>query len=142
MAKTGKQYCVIDQWEEYEKVRNGLMGKAAYVNLVQSHGTDFSSKILQLAEKTLKKEETIVVNRWPGTALSGNAPCHQYNCTMAFLMQLDALIKDTGPASNATELVKKVLYHDDLQIMDASGELLLFTVARNGTVAAWDGFVL
>ena len=142
MAKQGKQYCVIDQWEEYEKVRNGLMGKAAIFNLVQSHGNDFSSRIFQLAEKTLKKEETVTVNRWPGTALAGNAPCHRYNCTPAFLMQLDALIKNAGEFSSATELIKKVLYHDDLQILDTSGELLLFTVARNGTVAAWDGFVL
>ena len=142
MAKQGKQYCVIDQWEEYEKVRNGLMRSAAGFTLVQSHGSDFSSKIFQLAEKLLKKEETVTVNRWPGTALAGNAPCSRYNCTPAFLMQLDALIRSAGPAASSTELVKKVLYHDDLQILDASGELLLFTVARNGTVAAWDGFVL
>ena len=41
----------------------------------------------------------------------------------------------TGEQELTNDLVKKILYHDDLQFYDIGNNLLMFTVARNGTIA-------
>ena len=68
---------------------------------------------------------------------SGEKPvCHRYRSTPGFFMEMNIVLKQLAGEQELTkDLVQKILYHDDLQFYDLGNNLLMFTVARNGTIA-------
>lgn len=130
------RFCSIEDRATYEDAVAGIRGSTAYISLVQTHGKDHSSRILQIADKTMVKKEVSDIQKWSGTALGGKAVCHRYRSTPGFFMEMNIYLKQqTGEQELTKDLVKKILYHDDLQFYDIGNNLLMFTVARNGTIA-------
>lgn len=142
MAHKELRFCSIENKSDFEKTVAGLRAKTGSISVVQTHGDDFTSRILQIADKTMVKQETKSIQKWPGTALGGQAVCHRYRCTPAYFTEMDIYLKQQVSGRDLTrDLIKHILFHDDIQFYDVKGALLLFTVARNGTIAVREDFL-
>jgi UDP-3-O-[3-hydroxymyristoyl] glucosamine N-acyltransferase len=55
------RFCSIEDRATYEDAVAGIRGSTAYISLVQTHGKDHSSRILQIADKTMVAAKTSII---------------------------------------------------------------------------------